>query len=69
MAGASAPGVNSLALLILPSALLFALFFFLPIGLMAVMSVLTGNPVVMPNVAFTDTALRAHRRPIATTSR
>jgi putative spermidine/putrescine transport system permease protein len=53
MPGASAPGVNSLALLILPSALLFALFFFLPIGLMAVMSVLTGNPVVMPNVAVT----------------
>src|SRR3954469_25082319 len=44
---------NSLALFILPSALLFALFFFLPIGLMAVMSVLTGNPVVMPNVAVT----------------
>ncbi|BAM91400.1 putative ABC spermidine/putrescine transporter permease protein [Bradyrhizobium oligotrophicum S58] len=53
MPGASAPRVNSLALLILPSALLFALFFFLPIGLMAVMSVLTGNPVVMPNVAVT----------------
>lgn len=45
--------INGLALLILPSALLFALFFFLPIGLMAVMSLLTGNPVVMPNVAFT----------------
>ena len=44
---------NGLALFILPSALLFALFFFLPIGLMAVMSVLTGNPVVMPKVAFT----------------
>lgn len=44
---------NGLALFILPSALLFALFFFLPIGLMALMSVLTGNPVVMPNVAFT----------------
>jgi len=53
MPSASAPRVNSLGLLILPSALLFALFFFLPIGLMAVMSVLTGNPVVMPNVAVT----------------
>ncbi|CAL75965.1 putative ABC spermidine/putrescine transporter permease protein [Bradyrhizobium sp. ORS 278] len=53
MPGNSAPRVNRLALLILPSALLFALFFFLPIGLMAVMSVLTGNPVVTPNVAFT----------------
>ncbi|MBR0710467.1 ABC transporter permease [Bradyrhizobium liaoningense] len=45
---------NGLALFILPSALLFALFFFLPIGLMALMSVLTGNPVVMPKVAFTN---------------
>ncbi|MGJ5180865.1 ABC transporter permease [Bradyrhizobium oligotrophicum] len=53
MRSSSAPRVNSLALLILPSALLFVLFFFLPIGLMAVMSVLTGNPVVMPNVGFT----------------
>ncbi|MDU6832891.1 MAG: ABC transporter permease [Bradyrhizobium sp.] len=42
MPATGAPRVNSLALLILPSALLFALFFFLPIGLMAVMSVLTG---------------------------
>ncbi|WP_315765096.1 MULTISPECIES: ABC transporter permease [unclassified Bradyrhizobium] len=47
------PRINGLALLILPSALLFALFFFLPIGLMAVMSLLTGNPVVMPHVAWT----------------
>ena len=45
--------MNGLAFFILPSALLFALFFFLPIGLMAVMSLLTGNPVVAPNVAFT----------------
>ena len=44
---------NGLALFILPSVLLFALFFFLPIGLMALMSVLTGNPVVAPKVAFT----------------
>jgi putative spermidine/putrescine transport system permease protein len=53
MSSASAPRINGLALLILPSALLFGLFFFLPIGLMAVMSLLTGNPVVMPRVAFT----------------
>jgi putative spermidine/putrescine transport system permease protein len=45
--------INGLALFILPSALLFTLFFFLPIGLMAVMSLLTGNPVVMPHVAVT----------------
>lgn len=53
MSRAAAPRINGLALFILPSALLFALFFFLPIGLMAVMSLLTGNPVVMPHVAFT----------------
>jgi putative spermidine/putrescine transport system permease protein len=44
---------NGLAFFILPSALLFILFFFLPIGLMAMMSFLTGNPVVAPNVTFT----------------
>jgi putative spermidine/putrescine transport system permease protein len=49
----AAARINGLALFILPSALLFALFFFLPIGLMAVMSLLTGNPVVMPHVAVT----------------
>jgi putative spermidine/putrescine transport system permease protein len=53
MSSAIAPRINGLALFILPSALLFVLFFFLPIGLMAVMSLLTGNPVVMPHVAFT----------------
>ncbi|HEV2155136.1 ABC transporter permease [Bradyrhizobium sp.] len=53
MSNAATIRPNGLALFILPSALLFALFFFLPIGLMAVMSVLTGNPVVMPKVAFT----------------
>ena len=51
---ATAPRINGLALFILPSALLFVLFFFLPIGLMATMSLLTGNPVVMPHVAFTS---------------
>jgi putative spermidine/putrescine transport system permease protein len=49
----SAARINGLSLLILPSALLFALFFFLPIGLMAVMSLLTGNPVVAPRVDLT----------------
>ena len=42
-----------MAWLIAPSALLFALFFFLPMGLMAMISLLTGNPVVQPNVTFT----------------
>jgi putative spermidine/putrescine transport system permease protein len=49
----NAARINGLSLLILPSALLFALFFFMPIGLMAVMSLLTGNPVVAPRVDFT----------------
>jgi putative spermidine/putrescine transport system permease protein len=53
MSSAATTRPNGLALFILPSALLFALFFFLPIGLMALMSVLTGNPVVAPKVAFT----------------
>ncbi|MDA9510610.1 ABC transporter permease [Bradyrhizobium sp. CCBAU 11386] len=53
MSSATPQRPNGLALFILPSALLFALFFFLPIGLMALMSVLTGNPVVAPKVAFT----------------
>lgn len=44
---------NMLGLLILPCALLFVLFFILPIGLMALMSVLTGNPVVEDDVSFT----------------
>src|SRR3954464_3227663 len=47
------PGITPIAWLIAPSALLFALFFFLPMGLMAMISLLTGNPVVQPHVAFT----------------
>jgi len=39
-------GITPVAWLIAPSALLFALFFFLPMGLMALISLLTGNPVV-----------------------
>src|SRR6266699_1149235 len=46
-------GITPIAWLIAPSALLFALFFFLPMGLMAMISLLTGNPVVHSNVAFT----------------
>src|SRR5258705_3368782 len=46
-------GITPIAWLIAPSALLFALFFFLPMGLMAMISLLTGNPVVQPNVEFT----------------
>src|SRR6202165_579170 len=46
-------GVTPIAWLIAPSALLFALFFFLPMGLMAMISLLTGNPVMQPHVTFT----------------
>ncbi len=42
-----------LALLILPCGLLFAPFFVVPIGLMALLSVLTGNPVWEDDVRFT----------------
>ena len=45
--------VAPIAWLIAPSAILFALFFFLPMGLMAMISVLTGNPVVQAHVSFT----------------
>ena len=50
---AARAGITPIAWLIAPSALLFALFFFLPMGLMAMISLLTGNPVVQPNVEFT----------------
>lgn len=46
-------GPNALAWLIMPCALLFAVFFVLPLGLMLLMSFLTGNPVVQDNVEFT----------------
>jgi putative spermidine/putrescine transport system permease protein len=46
-------GPTMMAWLIMPCLLLFALFFVLPIGLMAMMSFLTGNPVVQPNVELT----------------
>ncbi|MCR8546917.1 ABC transporter permease [Salipiger sp. P9] len=46
-------GPNALAWLILPIALLFALFFVLPISLMLLMSVLTGNPMFEQGVRFT----------------
>lgn len=44
---------NALAWLIMPCALLFVLFFILPLGLMLLMSVLTGNPIVEEDVTFT----------------
>jgi putative spermidine/putrescine transport system permease protein len=46
-------GVSPIAWAIAPAALLFILFFILPFGVMAVLSVLSGNPVSNPDVAFT----------------
>lgn len=46
-------GPTMMAWFIMPCLLLFTLFFVLPFGLMAMMSFLTGNPVVQPNVEFT----------------
>ena len=45
--------VSAVAFAILPAALLFVLFFVLPFGVMAVLSLLSGNPVSNPNVVFT----------------
>ncbi len=47
------PTVSPIAWAIGPAVLLFVLFFLAPFGVMALMSVLTGNPAVQPNVAFT----------------
>ena len=44
---------NALAWLIAPAALLFLVVFVLPFCTMALLSVLTGNPVQRPNVTFT----------------
>jgi putative spermidine/putrescine transport system permease protein len=46
-------GVSGIAWAIVPAALLFVLFFVLPFGVMAGLSLLSGNPVSNPNVAFT----------------
>jgi putative spermidine/putrescine transport system permease protein len=46
-------GVFPIAWAIAPAALLFVLFFILPFGVMAVLSVLSGNPVSNPDVVFT----------------
>ena len=46
-------GVSAIAWAIVPAGLLFVLFFALPFGVMAALSLLSGNPVSNPNVAFT----------------
>jgi len=45
--------ISPIAWGIAPAALLFVLFFILPFGVMALLSVLSGNPVSNPNVTFT----------------
>ena len=45
--------ISPIAWAIAPAALLFILFFILPFGVMAALSLLSGNPVSNPNVTFT----------------
>jgi putative spermidine/putrescine transport system permease protein len=45
--------MSPVAWLIAPAALFFLVFFVLPFGVMALLSVLTGNPLQRPNVGFT----------------
>jgi putative spermidine/putrescine transport system permease protein len=45
---------SPIAWLIAPAGLFFVVFFLMPFGLMAMLSVLTGNPLQRPNVAFTS---------------
>ncbi len=52
----------AVAWLILPTLLFFVVFFALPLGVMALLSVLTDNPVVAPEVEFTA---RHYRRLLA----
>jgi len=52
MSAARTP-ISPIAWAIAPAALLFILFFILPFGVMALLSVLSGNPVSNPNVTFT----------------
>lgn len=51
---ASGGGPNALAWLVVPAGLLFAVVFVLPFCTMALLSVLTGNPIQRPNVTFTS---------------
>jgi putative spermidine/putrescine transport system permease protein len=56
-AAASRP--SPIAWLIAPALLLFVLFFVLPFGVMAAMSLFSGNPITNPNATFT---LRHYQR-------
>jgi putative spermidine/putrescine transport system permease protein len=53
MTGPPARSVSPVAWLIGPAMLLFVLFFVLPFAVMALLSVLSGNPATNPNVHFT----------------
>ena len=50
---ASAHRPSPIAWLVMPALLLFVLFFVLPFGVMALMSVYSGNPVTNPNAVLT----------------
>ena len=50
---AAAPRPSPIAWLIAPALLLFVLFFVLPFGVMAMMSLFSGNPITNPNAVFT----------------
>jgi putative spermidine/putrescine transport system permease protein len=52
-------GADPIAWLVLPTGLLFVVFFLLPLGIMALLSVLSGNPVTAPNV---EPTLKHYRR-------
>jgi putative spermidine/putrescine transport system permease protein len=45
--------ISPIAWMIAPAALLFVMFFILPFGVMATLSLLSGNPVSNPNVTLT----------------
>ena len=47
------PRVSRMAWLVAPAGLFFVIVFLLPLGTMALFSVLTGNPLQRPNVTFT----------------
>lgn len=47
------PRVSPVAWLVAPAGLFFVIVFLLPLGTMALFSVLTGNPLQRPNVTFT----------------
>src|SRR5215207_10123523 len=51
--GAAAARVSPVAWLVAPAGLFFLVFFLLPFGLMALLSLMSGNPLQRPNVGFT----------------